>query len=160
MKNKKTTTGPTHNTRGESSSILTGIGSRIDNIAKKIGGKRALSRATGIHETQIYRYIRESCLPGSIHLALIARAGGVRADWLLTGSEGTRENPADYDHAGVNRQHLWTILCAVEEALTETRRSLEPEKKAELISLLYSMYVDSGAAPDKGNVIKLLRSVT
>lgn len=140
---------------------MTGIGARISNIAKKLGGKRALSRATGIHETQIYRYIRETCLPGAIHLTLIARAGDVQADWLLTGNEGTRETQAVYDdRAGVNRQHLWTILCAVEEALAETRRNLEPEKKAELISLLYSLYTESGSAPDKSNVIKLLRSVT
>jgi transcriptional regulator with XRE-family HTH domain len=159
MKNENTP-GKRATIRSGSVSVITGMGARIDTIAKKLGGKRALARATGIHETQIYRYIRETCLPGAIHLALIARAGDVHADWLLTGHDGIRDDPARYDEAGLNRQHLWTILCAVEEALEETRRSLAPDKKAELISLLYSMYADSGSTPEKSNVIKLLKSVT
>lgn len=61
------------------------IGGRIESIAKKIGGKRALARRIGVSETAVHSYIKEGYKPGSDVLSKIADAGKVEMKWLLNG---------------------------------------------------------------------------
>lgn len=145
---------------------LSGIGSRIEAIADELGGKRALSKKTGIHETQIYRYINGTSAPDLQRLAMIAVAGDESLDWLVLGRSSKKYREANHtdansaeSHDAINGDLLQTIVAAVEEALIDAGRTLSPEKKSELISLLYSMYAGSRSQLDKNKVFKLVKSV-
>lgn len=73
---------------------LTLMGGRIDSLAEKAGGKRKLADLVGVHENQLYRYIKAENVPSVNILVNIARAGGVSLSWLVTGEEEApgREN--------------------------------------------------------------------
>lgn len=61
------------------------LGQRIADIAESLGGKRNLARCSGVHETQLYKYIRGGSLPSLAVCLAVARAGGVTLDWLVSG---------------------------------------------------------------------------
>ncbi len=65
---------------------LTALGQRVADIANMRGGKRALARSLGIHESMLYRYINgENALSVPLLVAL-AEVGNVDIAWLATGS--------------------------------------------------------------------------
>lgn len=67
------------------------LGERIKLASERVGGKKTLSRETGIPESGIYRYIKgESAIPVKA-LVKIAEATGVSIQWLATG-EGEQES--------------------------------------------------------------------
>lgn len=61
------------------------IGARINAVSDYVGGKRALSHLTGIHETGLHRYIRGDNLPSLEAIQRLAEGGGVSLNWLLFG---------------------------------------------------------------------------
>jgi phage repressor protein C with HTH and peptisase S24 domain len=67
--------------------LAIGIGTRIEQLAEKVGGKRNLANTIGVHETQLYRYIKGTNAPSVVVAAEIARATGVTLDWLIKGDE-------------------------------------------------------------------------
>jgi transcriptional regulator with XRE-family HTH domain len=85
-------------------------------------------------------------MPGGEALELLIFAG-INANWLLTG-----EGPmlmAELDGpavpAAVNAATLEGIIGSVEEALALRRLKLEPEKKAQLIGLIYDFSTQVGS---------------
>lgn len=62
-----------------------GIGTRIDEVAKKVGGKKRLSQITSISESHLYRLINGKSEPAARGLVAIADAGDVSVQWLVTG---------------------------------------------------------------------------
>lgn len=73
--------------------LAIGIGTRIKQIADRLGGKRSLANTIGVHETQLYRYINGTNAPSVLVAAEIAKVGGVSLDWLIAGTE-TAQAPA------------------------------------------------------------------
>ncbi|MGC1331032.1 helix-turn-helix domain-containing protein, partial [Pseudomonas sp.] len=74
---------------------LDGLGQRIADMAESLGGKRNLARQAGVHETQLYKYIRGGSAPSLAVCLAMARAAGVSLDWLIAGSEAP---PAGDEH--------------------------------------------------------------
>lgn len=70
---------------------MQGIGTRVAYIANLVGGKRALANLIGVHETQLYRYIKEENIPAVDIVAGMAKAGKVSMDWLATGEGPMRK---------------------------------------------------------------------
>ncbi|QKZ04334.1 MULTISPECIES: XRE family transcriptional regulator [Pseudomonas] len=78
---------------GAETFALEGLGQRIADVADGLGGKRNLARRSGVHETQLYKYIRGASAPSLGVCLAIARAGGVSLDWLVSG-EGSAQPSA------------------------------------------------------------------
>ncbi len=70
---------------GASEASLAGLGQRIADMAESLGGKRTLARQSGVHETQLYKYIRGGSTPSLAVCVALARAAGVSLDWLIAG---------------------------------------------------------------------------
>lgn len=64
------------------------IGTRIEELAARVGGKRELANLSGIHETQLYKYIKGANAPSIAVAVAIANATGASLDWLLQGKSG------------------------------------------------------------------------
>ena len=65
-----------------------GFSARLHLCAVLAGGVRALSRASGVSEAMVYRYLAGHCDITRGALLALARAGGVPAGWLVAGDEG------------------------------------------------------------------------
>lgn len=109
-----------------------------------------------MHEVQIYRYIRGENEPTASVLNAVVRATQVNADWLVTGEgpmlkgEGVRVAPLD-------RGLLRDVIQVVEELQAEAGGFIEPEKKAELIELLYEEFREREGKVDRARILKLVK---
>lgn len=63
-------------------SLPVGLGKRLKQAIKAAGGTRRISRASGIHESVIYRYFNGWAIP-SHRLYALARLCNVSAAWLF-----------------------------------------------------------------------------
>lgn len=70
------------------------IGTRIEELAARVGGKRELANLSGIHETQLYKYIKGANAPSIAAAVALASAGNESLDWLLLGKRGAAAGPA------------------------------------------------------------------
>ena len=59
--------------------------SRISQLVVMLGGKRALAEKAGIHESQLYLYLRGKTQPSLDSIAGLAKAANVTLGWLITG---------------------------------------------------------------------------
>ncbi|MDY0164421.1 helix-turn-helix transcriptional regulator [Desulfobotulus sp.] len=128
----------------------------------------AFARRAGIGESTL-RNILKGASPRADHLAAIAFAAGVTLDWLATGQgiksavelrRLTRDRcAATPDVAPLNFQLLQSIISGVEEGLQMLNKDLEPDKKAQLVALLYEHFQKSGNETDSGTVLKYLKLV-
>ena len=66
------------------------IGTRIEELAARIGGKRELANLAGIHETQLYKYIKGANAPSMAVAVALARAGNESLDWLVLGKRSVQ----------------------------------------------------------------------
>ncbi|MFI8744520.1 XRE family transcriptional regulator [Pseudomonas sp. NPDC077186] len=69
------------------------IGTRIEELAARVGGKRELANLSGIHETQLYKYIKGANAPSIAVAVALAQAGNESLDWLLLGKKGEPAGP-------------------------------------------------------------------
>ncbi|RHW21917.1 XRE family transcriptional regulator [Pseudomonas jilinensis] len=76
------------------------IGTRIEEIAERVGGKRELANLAGIHETQLYKYIKGANSPSIAVAVALADTAKVSLDWLLLGKgESVPEANADAEYS-------------------------------------------------------------
>lgn len=120
-----------------------------------LGGKRALAAACGVHEVQIYRYIRGENEPTASVLVAIARAANVNLEWLATGV-GPMKKGEGVTIAPLDRGILMDVIAVVEEFLEGRGFRLEPEKKAELLVLLYEDVREHEGKVDRARIIKMV----
>jgi transcriptional regulator with XRE-family HTH domain len=73
-------------------------------------------------------------------------------------AEPTQSN-TKHDETSENASELRLIITIVEKALAAEGLALPPEKKAELIALLYELYCDSGKNIQEETVKRYLRLV-
>lgn len=109
------------------------IGTRIEELAARVGGKRELANLSGIHETQLYKYIKGANAPSIAVAVALAAAGKESLDWLLLG-KATQPNATDceeeyayiplYDARCSAGQGAWNEHCCVLAKLAFTRYSL------------------------------------
>lgn len=132
------------------------LGTRIASIADTTGGKRALAAAIGVHETQLYRYIRGENEPTAALMVLIARAAGVNLEWLATGDGPMRVGEGAVV-APLDRELLCLVIEEIERLLNDVNGELEPEKKAELIALIYEEVREQEGKVDRARVLRLIK---
>ncbi len=156
---------------------MNGIGTRIEEVAKAVGGKRALANKTGIHETQLYRYISEANLPSASGLVLMAKEGGVSLDWLLTGEgpkltsgpdpANSHQNPSETGGpvaAGadsIDQDLLGDVVYILEDLQQREGEDWGPAAKAELIVAVYDYlyHEETPTEQDRERVSRLIQSI-
>lgn len=62
------------------------VGTRIDEVARSVGGVPMLAEVTEISESQLYRYIRGESETKTGAIVTIAAKTGYRVEWLVTGA--------------------------------------------------------------------------
>lgn len=87
----------------ESSERTREIGSRIAEVAERVGGKKRLAQLSGVSESQLYRYIAGQSQPTIEPVVAMARSADISLEWLATGrgaataaGEGVAEAPPPY----------------------------------------------------------------
>lgn len=75
-----------------------GIGSRISDAAKGVGGIRRLAEMINMSEAQLYRITSEKSLAKVETIAAIAVATGVPVGWLAIGEESANQTNKDVAH--------------------------------------------------------------
>lgn len=96
--------------------------------------------------------------PGAAAMEAFVTAGGINANWLLTG-----EGPmllGDLQAAGwsgaLDRERMRISLKAIEMGLKATERVMAPAAKAELLLAVYDLLEDSSVTEEKVmNIVKL-----
>lgn len=78
-------------------SELESVGTRIEELATRVGGKRELANLSGIHETQLYKYIKGANSPSIAVAVALAQAGNESLDWLLLGKRPAQAAAAEED---------------------------------------------------------------
>jgi transcriptional regulator with XRE-family HTH domain len=130
------------------------VGARLKAVRQQLKmSQAAVSQATGIPLGTYKKYEGEERLPGSVALAAIGKVG-VNINWLLSG-----EGPmllSDLDKAGptLDVRVMGMAIKELEEALGRTRRTLDPERKARAVGILYEFH--KAGPQDRASVERLL----
>lgn len=118
---------------------------------------RAFARKAGVSDTFLRQCLAGRTEPTRTKLLALARAGETTVEWLATGA-GSRHAVAEPGAApGLDRPLLESVIAAVEQVLDETGRSLSPDRKALLVTVLYEMHTGHEKAPvTRDEVLKLV----
>ncbi len=135
------------------------LGKRIAAVADSVGGRRRLAYLAGISESQLYRYLSGQSQPTVVPLILIAQVGGVSLQWLATGEGNMHLSEVDDPPRGVDPKLLEECIATAEDVLHELERPLESVKKAQLITALYELQLESGNSLERATVLRLLKSM-
>lgn len=147
----------------ENPEILGGMASRVRDCAKMVGSGDALAQNAAIPRRTLETYLAGNAEPKLRRAARIARAAGVRLEWLATGEGPMRVTEAGEQAAGYKRVApldagaLQDVVQVVEEFLQERGLVLEPSKKAELLVLIYEDVREHEGKVDRARVIRLVK---
>lgn len=122
-------------------------------LAEIKGGMSTLGFAQkcGISESIFRKYLAGTSVPGADKLVEIAQTAQVSLSWLATG-EGRSDGVEDR----LDLEILGSVIAGVEAGLEEIGGSMAPEKKAELIALLYEMACNGESIAEKP-MLRLVR---
>lgn len=122
-------------------------------LAEIKGGMSTLgfARKCGISESIFRKYLAGTSVPGADKLVEIAQTTQVSLRWLATG-EGRPDGVEDR----LDLAMLGSVIAGVEAGLEEIGGSMAPEKKAELIGLLYEMACNGESISEKP-MLRLVR---
>jgi transcriptional regulator with XRE-family HTH domain len=131
------------------------IGKRIKSFRIDNGYKtKEFADIIGITQGALSGLENEKSKPSAETLESLVRHTNINPKWLLTGEDDTNYQP----DSPVDTKFLQEIIAGVEEGLLKNNLSLRPEKKAELISLLYEQF-DEKRKIEKGTIKKYLKLV-
>lgn len=134
-------------------SALSKLGERISKIADLAGGKKALARAIGISESQLYRYIAGDSQPTVEPLAAIARCGNVHLDWLVLGEGPTGLLQEVNDIRGLySAQQEYIAIAEYHDQSGEARPS--PVNAVGKVSFNHAWLLKAGLNPDTLRLIR------
>lgn len=136
-----------------------GFSSRLKEV---IGDESVLSFANrcGFGESTLRNYLGGAD-PSRQRVIAIARTANVNFAWLATG-EGPKKGSAAPAPAApaqpLNMELLVAAVQGVQEGLQSIKRTLSPERHAELILASYELLVETEGHASKDNVIKFIRA--
>jgi transcriptional regulator with XRE-family HTH domain len=145
----------------QESTLLSGLGARINELATAVGGIKSLADMTGISESQMHRYISGTSEATVSKLAAIAKCGGVSIAWLITGEDAARQERQEQlspqsSEPVLDMPRLVDAVETVEAGLQAAQRAMQPRPKAELVALVYQA-LEEEDAPTK--LMRLVKDV-
>ncbi len=129
----------------------------------------------GISKAQVSKYESRKAFPPAATIDKIASIGNKTREWLLWGAmkgelqegvedfkkpgPGAQEITDPYLFEAVDTSVLAQIISGVEGALLEKKKTLNPVRKAHLVSLLYDRFQETGKPVDRETIEEFLRLV-
>ncbi len=143
---------------------LKDIGKRIRQVrVEKKLSQVDLGKVLGISGAAVSKYETGDSDGGAINLARIAEIGSVSLDWLISGNgwcsfEAGGEIKEPITGYKVDKlPEIWLeIIVVVEEYLEEEKLTLSPQKRADLIAILYELFSE-GEEIDSDTVARFVR---
>jgi hypothetical protein len=143
---------------------LSTFGGRLNTAMDQMGYHKVLPLAQklGIPESGIRAYLVGRALAArGPRLALLAEILGISAQWLATGEgpihpgEGktTPKRVSPYAHP-LNQELLKGALQVVDETLAKGQKQLSPDKKAAVVSEVYSLLLKENASVLDSSVLE------
>lgn len=115
-----------------------GLPSRLAECASRMGGKRALAKAAGLSEAQLFRYLNGESDMAISKLTALAGAANVSAAWLLTGAgDAIILAPQAPAEPSFNPTIMETLTQQLDELLVEYQTRLTPKQRARGLTFLY-----------------------
>lgn len=154
---------------------LTTIGARIKDVRILLGKNQdEFGLLLGVGKSAVSKYENGDADPGAVALSIIAKAGDVSLDWLISGQgpgpgEGhsiTKEQLSHYIHGTeeppkgltmADAAIMRAVIEGIEEHLAAQELELRPEKKADLVLTLFEMCIEEGKQVDKATIIRLVK---
>jgi|GEM_PF-713580 transcriptional regulator with XRE-family HTH domain len=152
-----------------------GLADRIKEVRGPLSQEK-FGQLLGISKAQVSKYESGKAFPLSETIDKIASLGNKTREWLLWGAmrgelqEGSEDfgKPAagkgeiadPYLFAAVDTSVLAQIISGVEGALLKKKKTLNPVRKAHLISLLYDRFQETGKPADRETIGEFLRLVS
>lgn len=138
---------------------------RLKSVRKALNFNSAsgFAKYLGINITTYSNYEKHR-LPPSDVLFEIANKFPRRVDieWILTGEEPScpDSDAHETEHAGrISTETLEGVIKGVEDYLRDAKKTLVPEIKAKLITLLYDHFTQTDAAPNQKTIVSYLKLV-
>lgn len=137
--------------------LKTAVGTRIKQARGVLGlTQKGFCEATGMPLPSLKNYEASQRIPGGDAIAALMHVG-INANWLLTG-EGPMlmadlagaETPGAFD-----RERMAAAIEALEEVLTEAKRTMAPARKAQVLLAAYDLLEEPSATREK--VMQLLK---
>jgi transcriptional regulator with XRE-family HTH domain len=115
------------------------IGDRIKEVRDNVS-RDAFAPPLGVTRNSIQRYETNERKPGANFIESICKAYKINADWLIFGKgpKYTDQLPV----AEVDQDTLIAVISSLEEALEANNKKMEPDKKAEVIAMLYEIITE------------------
>ena len=126
--------------------MKTGIAERIKIIRESLGlNQKSFAESIGISSNAtISRWERGLNFPPADTLAVIQEKYGISVEWIVTGQgtmKGETTRTPRVKPPLLDTDLLSEVIIGVEKAVVEERLVFKPEKKAELIILLYEHFL-------------------
>lgn len=147
--------------------LLLEVGSRIDEVSRAIGSRIDAASVAEISTDQLVKYTKgRSPRLGFMPIARLCDAAGYRMEWVWTGKGPKKQADMAVDGSGeyrvrvpLDRTLLRDVIEVLEELVQEKGLALTPDKKAELILLLYEEIVDQELQDQDIDRHKVLRLI-
>ena len=152
-----------------------GLADRIREMRGRLS-QEIYGELLGISKAQVSKYESQKAFPPAATLDKIASLGNKTREWLLWGAmrgelqeggedfkksgPGAQEITDPYLYAAVDTSVLAQIISGVEGALLEKKKTLNPVRKAHLVSLLYDRFQETGKPVDRETIEEFLRLVS
>jgi len=122
----------------------------------------------GVSKSTLARYERGSRSPDAEFIGLLLENFGINPVWFIYGTDQKYLSSNRLTHEGhspgkptklpsIDHELLREIIEGVEESLTSNELELSTEKKAQIISLLYEHFTETGKEVDEQTVTRYLR---
>ena len=139
-----------------------GMGTRITDTSKGVGGKKKLAELTLISESQLHRIISGESQAKIEQVAAIASIGNVTIDWLAT-VEGDK-HPGEHqvaddrvEYGAKDRDSYLQALQLIEEVLQGANVDIKPHKKVDLVKLVATMIEQNDTESIKPQLLQLVK---
>jgi transcriptional regulator with XRE-family HTH domain len=152
-----------------------GLADRIKELRGNLSQEK-YGELLGICKAQVSKYESRKAFPSAETIDKIASLGNKTRAWLLWGAmQGElREGPEDFQKpaagasaladpylfAAVDTSVLAQIISGVEGTLLKKNKTINPVRKAHLISLLYDRFQETGKPADQETIEEFLRLVS
>ena len=127
---------------------------RLLSERKRLGlTQQQMADHAGVQKRAYNYYESGERFPDAKVLMLLSRVG-VDVLYLLTNARTPSANPTI---ARLDKGLLATCMAGVEEGLEASGRIMDPEKKAELVVMLYDLHLAADSPPQKATILQFIK---
>jgi len=130
------------------------LGKRIEFIVDLYATRSEAAKVAGLSTLSLRRYISGEQSPSFDALARLACDRNVSLDWLAEGQGSAFRDQRSSEILDKNR--LLLALETVEEALSLTKKRLDPPNKADLLLTVYNLLQNTPSEETKRQVLKIV----